>query len=108
MNGPSRIHERQARRPRWGRWSRLVTLSPCHLVTLSLLLAAGCDWPGRPDPAGRPVPADKVLDFGVLYERNCSGCHGANGQLGPAPPLNDPLFLAIVPEGELSHVIEEG
>jgi cytochrome c oxidase cbb3-type subunit 3 len=85
-----------------------VTLSPCHLVTLSLLLVAGCNWPGKPDPAGRPVPADKVLDFAVLYEQNCSGCHGADGKLGPAPPLNDPLFLTIVPDAELLHVIQEG
>src|SRR5260370_31064518 len=77
-------------------------------VTMSLLLVAGCDWPGKPDPAERPVPADKVLDFAVLYEKNCSGCHGADGKLGPAPPLNDPLFLAIVPDAQLSLVIEKG
>jgi mono/diheme cytochrome c family protein len=77
-------------------------------VAVSLLLAAGCNWPGRPDPAGRPVPADKVLDFAVLFAQNCSGCHGADGKLGPAPPLNDPLFLAIVPDGELLLVIGEG
>jgi mono/diheme cytochrome c family protein len=75
---------------------------------LSLLLAAGCDWPGRPDPAERPVPADKVLDFAVLYEQNCSGCHGADGKLGPAPPLDDPLFLTIVPDAELLRVVREG
>src|SRR5262245_49950158 len=40
-------------------------------VLLSFLLAAGCHWPGKPDPAQRPVPADKVLDFAVLYEHNC-------------------------------------
>jgi mono/diheme cytochrome c family protein len=54
------------------------------------------------------VPADKVLDFAVLFEQNCSGCHGADGKLGPAPPLNDPLFLSIVPDGELLMVIGEG
>ncbi len=85
-----------------------VTLSPCHLVTLSLLLAAGCDLPGRPDPADRPVPADQVTDFGPLYATNCAGCHGAAGKLGPAPPLNDPIFLAIVPDSELLRVITEG
>jgi mono/diheme cytochrome c family protein len=75
---------------------------------LSFLLAAGCDWPGKPDPAGRPVPADKVLDFAALYGQNCSGCHGADGKLGPAPPLNDPLFLSIVPDAELLRVVREG
>jgi cytochrome c oxidase cbb3-type subunit 3 len=78
------------------------------VVTLSLLLVAGCNWPGKPDPAGRPVPADKVLDFAVLFAQNCSGCHGADGKLGPAPPLNDLLFLSIVPDSELLRVIGEG
>jgi mono/diheme cytochrome c family protein len=86
----------------------LVTLSPCHLVTLSLLLVAGCDLPGRPNPADRPVPADQVLDFDALYATRCAGCHGADGKLGPAPPLDDPLFLAIVPDAELLRVITEG
>jgi mono/diheme cytochrome c family protein len=71
-------------------------------------LLAGCNWPGKPDPAQRPVPPDKVLDFAVLYEENCSGCHGADGTLGPAPPLNDALFLAIVPDAELLRVIQHG
>jgi cytochrome c oxidase cbb3-type subunit III len=81
-------------------------LLPLSLVWL--FLAAGCDWPGRPDPAERPVPADKVLRFDALYEQNCSGCHGAEGKLGPAPPLADPLFLAIVPDAELLRVVREG
>jgi mono/diheme cytochrome c family protein len=78
-------------------------------ITLALLvLAPGCDWPGKPDPAERPVPADQVVDFTTLYEQNCSGCHGADGKLGPAPPLNDALFLTIVPDAELLHVIRQG
>jgi mono/diheme cytochrome c family protein len=75
---------------------------------LSLLLATGCDLPGRPNPADRPVPADQVSHFDALYATRCSGCHGADGKLGPAPPLNDPLFLAIVPDEELLRVITEG
>jgi cytochrome c oxidase cbb3-type subunit 3/ubiquinol-cytochrome c reductase cytochrome c subunit len=72
------------------------------------LLAAGCDLPGQPNPAERPVPADQVQDFGTLYATHCAGCHGADGKLGPAPPLNDPIFLAIVPDDELLRVITEG
>ena len=80
-----------------------VTLSPCHLVTLSLLLA-GCDFPGRP----RPVAETKVTDFEAIFGQNCAGCHGAEGKLGGAPPLNDPLFRAIMPEKELEEVIKRG
>ena len=79
-----------------------------RLLTLLAALAAGCDLPGRPNPADRPVPADQVTDFGPLYATHCAGCHGADGRLGPAPPLNDPLFLGIVPDEELLRVITEG
>jgi cytochrome c oxidase cbb3-type subunit 3/ubiquinol-cytochrome c reductase cytochrome c subunit len=85
-----------------------VTLSPCHLVALSLALLQGCVLPGQPNPADRPVPADQVLEFGVLYRQNCAGCHGSDGKLGPAPPLNDPLFRAIVPEEDLEGVLTGG
>jgi mono/diheme cytochrome c family protein len=75
---------------------------------LSLLLTTGCRWPGEPDKAQRPVPSDKVADFSTLFSENCSGCHGAEGKMGPAPPLNDPLFLSIIPDEELRRVIREG
>jgi cytochrome c oxidase cbb3-type subunit 3/ubiquinol-cytochrome c reductase cytochrome c subunit len=77
-------------------------------LPLLAVLAAGCDLPGRPNPDERPVPADQVLHFDALYTTRCSGCHGADGKLGPGPPLNDPLFLAIVPNAELLRVITEG
>jgi mono/diheme cytochrome c family protein len=54
------------------------------------------------------VPANQILEFSVLYRQNCAGCHGVNGKLGPAPPLNDPLFRAIVPEEELERTIVRG
>ncbi len=54
------------------------------------------------------MPEEQVTHFDILYARRCSGCHGAKGKLGPAPPLNDPLFLAIVPDAELLRVISEG
>jgi mono/diheme cytochrome c family protein len=78
------------------------------LLPLLAALAAGCDLPGRPNPDHRPVPADQVVNFDALYRTHCAGCHGADGKLGPAPPLNDPLFLAIVPDAELLRVIREG
>jgi cytochrome c oxidase cbb3-type subunit 3/ubiquinol-cytochrome c reductase cytochrome c subunit len=68
-------------------------------------LAAGCDLPGQPK---RPAPADEATQFNALYTTHCAGCHGADGKLGPAPLLNDPIFLAIVPDAELLRVITEG
>jgi mono/diheme cytochrome c family protein len=54
------------------------------------------------------VPADQVKSFDALYGVRCAGCHGTDGKLGPAPPLNDPVFLAMVPDAELKQVIAEG
>jgi mono/diheme cytochrome c family protein len=54
------------------------------------------------------VPANEVKDFAKLYATNCAGCHGADGKLGPAPPLNDALFLSIVPDDQLFRVVKEG
>jgi mono/diheme cytochrome c family protein len=84
--------------------------SPGATSALILLFTslAGCSFPGQPDPADRPVRADQVFDFGVLYGQNCAGCHGADGKLGPAPPLNDGLFRQIVPEAELESIITNG
>jgi mono/diheme cytochrome c family protein len=74
----------------------------------ALFFLAGCDLPGKPNPDNEFVYPSKVSDFTKLYELNCAGCHGKTGQLGPAPPLKDRLFLAIVPDEELYRVIAEG
>jgi cytochrome c oxidase cbb3-type subunit III len=71
-------------------------------------LCAGCDFPGQQSAQFRPVPADQVLNFDALYATNCSGCHGADGRLGPAPPLNDPIFLSIIPDNVLYSLIRDG
>jgi len=76
-----------------------------RLLPLLAALVGGCDLPGQPK---RPAPADEATQFNALYTTHCAGCHGADGKLGPAPPLNDPIFLAIVPDAALLHVITEG
>jgi|GEM_PF-314682 len=82
----------------------------CRLAMLfCAMLIIGCDKsPGKPDPARRPIAPHEVADFDSLFQRNCAGCHGRDGQLGPAPPVNDPLFLAIVPDAELVRILRDG
>jgi mono/diheme cytochrome c family protein len=74
------------------------------------LLQVGCglSLPGKPNKDEEPIPPDKVVDFDQLYQQNCAGCHGADGKLGPAPPLNDTLFLSLVPDEELLMTISQG
>jgi cytochrome c oxidase cbb3-type subunit 3 len=88
-----------------------VTLRRIQAPTALILLAsltAGCSKSSEPMVDGRPVRSDRVTDFATLYGLHCAGCHGLDGQFGPAPPLNDPLFLAIVPDEVLLRLVSEG
>jgi mono/diheme cytochrome c family protein len=83
--------------------------NPLRWLLLLAPALAGCDsLPGKPDRDQREIRPDDILDFSYLYKNNCAGCHGAGGRLGPAPPLNDPVFLAIVPDKTLHEVIRRG
>jgi mono/diheme cytochrome c family protein len=74
-----------------------------------LLAVVGCDsLPGKPSEADRFVHPADVLDFATLYAQNCSGCHGAEGRLGPARALHDPLYLALAPPRALRATIRAG
>jgi mono/diheme cytochrome c family protein len=79
----------------------------CWTVAVAAFIG-GCNFPGAPNKADRPVPANRVMDFDVLYAARCAGCHGTDGKLGPAPPINDAVFLAIVPDAELLRIVREG
>jgi cytochrome c oxidase cbb3-type subunit 3/ubiquinol-cytochrome c reductase cytochrome c subunit len=75
----------------------------------ALGLAAGCDYlPGKPKEEERWAPPTQVTDFNQLYAQNCAGCHGTDGRFGPARPLNDPLYLAVVNADALRQVTAKG
>ena len=79
------------------------------IVALALLALAGCDaMLDRPRQADRPPLASEVTAFTALYGQNCAGCHGADGRLGAARPLNDPIYLALVPRERLRTIIAQG
>src|ERR1700729_4123265 len=78
------------------------------IAGLCLTHFSGCDFPGKPKEADRPIPSDQVVDFVKLFRQNCAGCHGLDGQMGPAPPLNDNLFRTILPEKELEAILMNG
>lgn len=74
----------------------------------SLMTIAGCNLPGKPAPGDEVKRPSDILDPVVLYKQNCAGCHGADGKLGPAPPIGDPVYLAIVSDDDLRTAISQG
>jgi mono/diheme cytochrome c family protein len=71
----------------------------CLLVAPAILLL-GCGH-----KVEQFVFPDQVTDFTALYGSNCAGCHGRDGRLGAARPLNDPVFLAVIGKDKLRDVI---
>ena len=69
----------------------------------------GCGTPpGKPSRDAQVLSPDQVLDFQTLFEQNCSGCHGKDGDGGAAIPISNPTYLAIVDVDALRKTIAEG
>ena len=77
------------------------------ILVLSSLALSGCHS-GKPSASEEVMRPDKVTDFAKLYSQNCSGCHGADGTHGPAMPLGNPEYQAIIDEGTLGDAIGNG
>jgi len=76
---------------------------------LAALWGTACDrLPGQPDAADRYQRPTEVMDFATLYGENCSGCHGAEGRLGPSRPLADPLYLAYIGPARMRQIVAHG
>jgi mono/diheme cytochrome c family protein len=73
-----------------------------------LNLAACSHLPGKPGPGPEVPRPDSVLNPVVLFNQNCSGCHGADGRDGPAMMLSDPVYLALVDDETLRTIISKG
>jgi cytochrome c oxidase cbb3-type subunit III len=81
-----------------------------HWLLFAMWLAIdGCSrLPGKPARGSEVPRPDAVLDPIVLYSANCAGCHGANGQHGPALALANPVYLAIADNDVLRSTIAKG
>jgi cytochrome c oxidase cbb3-type subunit 3 len=77
-------------------------------VLTGLLTLAGCNLPGKPTPGDTVKRPSDILDPVVLYKQNCAGCHGADGRQGPAPPIGDPVYLAIASDDVIRTAIAKG
>lgn len=79
------------------------------ITALAGSLVGGCNnSPGRPALNSQVVAPDKILRFDTLYQENCAGCHGAQGNGGAAIALNSPIYLAIADDATIRRVTAEG
>lgn len=82
------------------------------LIAVALLTTMACGTrgraPGRPRADSQVVPPTKIVDFNLLYSRNCAGCHGANGKGGAAMGLADPVYLAIADDATILQITAQG
>jgi len=88
----------------------IVARTLAAVVAIAILGSdAGCPRPpGKPVEKDRWKPPSQVTDFRQLYGQNCAGCHGADGRLGAARPLNDPLYLAFAGADALRQATAKG
>jgi cytochrome c oxidase cbb3-type subunit III len=77
-------------------------------LVLSIMMTGCGSLPGRPGPKPEVGSPSEVMNFGVLYRQNCSGCHGPDGWGGAAFPLADPVYQAIVDDATLRKVVATG
>jgi mono/diheme cytochrome c family protein len=78
----------------------------------SLLATTACDSrlsaPGHPGEHSQVIPPSKIMDFTLLYARNCAGCHGPDGKNGVAIGLGNPVYLAIADDATIRRVTADG
>jgi mono/diheme cytochrome c family protein len=79
------------------------------LLVCSFALVSGCGrLPGKPTEADRWKPPQAVENFAELYDKNCRACHSNGRTLSASIPMNNPIYLAIVPKEVVRTVIDAG
>ena len=79
------------------------------LSLAAMLAMTSCgEPPGRWNAEKRAIHPSEVADFRQLYDQNCSGCHGADGQGGSTVGVGDPVYLAIADDATIRRITAEG
>jgi cytochrome c oxidase cbb3-type subunit 3 len=83
-------------------------LLPSLASTIVLVSVACSSSPGRPRAGSEITPPSQIVEFNVLYSRNCAGCHGSGGEGGGAIALANPVFLAIADDSAIRRTAANG
>jgi cytochrome c oxidase cbb3-type subunit III len=82
------------------------------VTTLAALATTACgsrsSAPGRPPADSQVASPAKIMDFSILYAKNCAGCHGPDGKGGAAVGLGNPVYLAIADDATILRVTADG
>src|SRR5262249_36082096 len=79
------------------------------ILLFTLLVFGGCSrLSGKPGPDAEVRRPDQLLDANLLFSQNCAGCHGIEGQHGPALDLSNPVYLSTVNDEALRTTISQG
>ncbi|MGB8130363.1 MAG: cytochrome c [Candidatus Angelobacter sp.] len=91
------------------RWRPLIARAWIAGAVLASAPLSGCNnLPGRPKPGAEVQRPEQVLSFDLLYQQNCAGCHGTQGENGPATDLANPEYEALIDDASLRNVIANG
>ncbi len=73
-------------------------------------MASGCSSHMlKHDRTETEVPRpEQITDFATLYRRNCSACHGAEGEHGAAIDLANPVYQALIDDASLRRIVVNG
>jgi cytochrome c oxidase cbb3-type subunit III len=79
------------------------------LTIIALLACSACtNSPGAPRSGSDVIPPSQVVDFKILYQQNCAGCHGVAGKGNAAIALANPVFLAIADDSVIRRAAANG
>lgn len=82
---------------------------PFALIAAAAAILTGCDKiPGKPTESMRWHNPKSITDFHELFTENCQGCHGFGTQVSGAIALDNPTYLAVVSDAELTNIITNG
>ena len=80
-----------------------------YALTLTAVLPlSSCEAPGYRVAQERVIRPGEIASFDVLYARNCSACHGADGQGALTVGIGRPVYLAMADDSTIRDVIERG